>query len=360
MYVITLDIECHGKVIDLDYRNSDVRLIHRAGDFQTVYARDNKHTTEELNELKRELRKDLITPTLIPIQSHTKKKKEKYSEHILGINRGTTFGNITFIPLFNLIENAFKYYENPETFQYVREPIFDPIIRTDKLCDISPELKFDKLYGNEYPAYPAGIHIISIHKYDSRNHKFKYVYPIIREKEEDREKEGDEKEKENNTNLMFLDSWRDLINQFPNQNQNSEDWINEFLWGQDTEFIKPFTRDNIQGKNIEIFKETRENKERYPVLPVIKLIRLSYLIYCLKNIIPDVKINIIDNTCSNLLPGIQIPNTRETPKEENNDIEEGYPNQYWGGKKSISRKKKKKTSKIKTKNNTSKRYKKTN
>jgi len=347
MYVITLDIECHGKVIDLNYRDPNVRLIHRAGDFQTVYSRGNNHAIEELDEIKREMRKNLKTPTLEPIQSHTKKKKEKYSEHILGINRGTIIGNITFAPLFNSIENAFRYYENPDTYQYTREPIFDPIIRTDRLCDISPELKFDKLYGNEYPGQdtPTGIHIVSIHHYNSRNHTFQYVYP----------------NKGQNTNLMFLDSWRDLWNAFPIRNQNSEEWINQFLWGQDTEFIKPYTRESIQDKNIKIAKETPANKKRFPILPVIQLIRLSYLIHCLRDIIPNVKINIIDNTCSNLLPGMQIPNTRETIREkETNDIETGVPNQYWGGKKSISRKKKNKTSKKKMKINTSKKYKKTN
>lgn len=300
-HIITLVIESHGRVIDLiNHTDENVRLIHRAGTFQKAYTRGVEHEKEQLDKLKRLLRKDITSPTIDILNEYAEEDKKSYTEYINRENSLSIWGN-HIIRLINKI-NPWKPLSLLDTTD------------TTQLCDISPFLRFDKMYGREppYKGSNAGFHIISIH------HQNNCVYPLI-------------KQKDDTTNLIFIENWKPLIRSF---NSTIEETIMDKLKQNEIDKEKIPEKPDIH-KNITTI--------RYAEHDIIFEIKLSYLIELLRDIIPNAKFNIIDNTCSNLLDGLS-EDLSKYQQYSNPDIEAlSVSPGRWGGK----RKKQSHSNKIK-------------
>lgn len=298
VYIITLVIESHGKVIDLNYSDPNVRLFHKSGTFQTSYTEGNQYDIENIQRLERLLRKDLKYLTLWQLKNYEKEERERYRKFIQKHNVESNVVNTIGYPIFNLVDRI-----------YPKNDLRLPIVDETQICNLEPILRFDKMYGKQIPipGSSAGYHIISIHKKNKPN-EYELVYPT---------------KSNQKTNLIFLENWRDLLRVFqPSEDEN--EWIK-------THFID---KDEISQS---LGKYEKEVEIENIKTPYISGIRLSYLIQCLRDIIPNVRINLIDNTCSNLLPGLK-------PESPNHDIENPKTIKHgkWGGIKTRKRIKKRK------------------
>ena len=338
--IITLAIQTHGKVIDLnlspDKNNifNDVRLFSKAGEFVDVVSSpiQDKNILRKVNNI---FQTNLNKPSLDSMNEYVKYSHPIYKRFVeesrTNINNENVcrlFDNITFDKAFstNLVNDGNTI-----------------LCLVDKLLDlINPEFN--------------GIFIVSVHE-KINNDEYKLIYPY------------DSSQFGTNLNLLKTNDLMGFARLFNNQNiihsliketttlpTNEYTSIYEKLMNNKTisEYERKQRLDQINQEYYEILQQwnvTMKNSQE------IQAIKMSYLVDIIKQIVgPKCKINILDYSCNSItrsIPEADLPNAKYlvTSDAENPSMKN------WGGKKEKGGRKQTKNKKRRTKRKKSRRRK---
>ena len=326
--IITLAIQMHGTVIDLDLSPEknrifeDVRLFSKAGDFDVAFSNEimERHILYKVNEM---FQKDLTVPTLELINEYVEYSKPKY------INYLSYTGDLNETRR----QNICRQFEN---------------ITFDKSLSATDEDEdsgfFECIMNRLLPRF-QGFFVVSIHEKTGEN-SFRLLYPK-------------EKKDKTNLNLLMLDDFQKFANIFGSEFPDLREYSN--ILPSYKEFIDVDKKIENDTTLTEEQKEARlEELKQYFFRLLggwkltiqdnkIETIKLSVMIDLIKSIIGQpVKINLLDYSCNGVsmfVPKNQLLNKQYMMQS---DIEQGYP-KGWGGRRHTRRyhKKNKKNKKIK-------------
>ena len=327
--IITLAIQMHGSVIDLDLSPEknrifeDVRLFSKVGDFDDAVSSDlaERHILYKVNEM---FQRDLTVPTVELINEYVEYSKPKYTNFLrdygeLNEKRSQNvcrqFGNITF-------DKSLSAADDDEDSWF-----------------------FECIMNRLLPRF-QGFFVVSIHEKTGEN-SFTLLYP--------------KKTDKTNLNLLLVDDFQKFANIFGSELPDLRDLSN--ILPSYKEFIdtdKTIENDTTLTKED---KEARlEELKQYFFRLLggwnltmkgnkIETIKLSVMIDLIKRIIGEpAKINLLDYSCNSVsmfVPNNQLPNKQYMMES---DIEQGYP-KSWGGRRRSRRhhKKNKRTNKSNSK-----------
>jgi hypothetical protein len=338
--IITLAIQMHGKVIDLDLSPEknrifeNVRLFSNAGEFEDVLT-SMKVNLDIKSNLSSLFQKDLTQSTLSVISEYISRFKPEYTKLVKQSHSSDL----------HLAEKSCKIYSN---------------ITLDKSFGISGS---DEIEGNGIVKrclnylnnIIEGVYVVSIHEKKDENN-YELLYPDL-------------KTDTKNLNLTNLDDLRIFANIFgrepPNLSQYSTILPDPHLFIDHDKQIENDTTLTLQQKH-RIIQELKDEfygiRNRWKLTiknDRIESIKMSVLVDLIKNIVrEECKINLFDfscNTISMFTPEIQQSTKRYVIADDIDDLEKGI-SRHWGGKK--SRKKiKKKIKKQQKRKRVTKRYK---
>ena len=327
--IVTLAIQMHGSVIDLDLSPEknrifeEVRLFSKEGDFYDADSNDliERHILYKVNEM---FQKDLTVPTVELINEYVEYSKPKYKNYLsyqgkLNEKRSKNvcrqFGNITF-------DKSLSAADDDEDSNY-----------------------FECIINRLLPRF-QGFFVVSIHEKIGEN-SFTLLYPKKTDKQ--------------NLNLLLVDDFKKFANIFGSELPDLRELSN--ILPSYKEFID--TDKKIEN-NTTLTKEEKE--ERLEELKQyffrllggwnltmkgnkIETIKLSAMINLIKEIIGQTsKINLLDYSCNSVsmfVPKNQLPNKQYMMES---DIEQGY-SKDWGGKRRSKRHHKKNKKNKKSKSN---------
>lgn len=328
--IITLAIQTHGSVIDLDLSPEKniifegVRLFSKAGDFEDVTSNEmaERNILNKVNEM---FQKDLTQPTLRLLNEYVEYSQPRYRR---------------FLDLYGETKSkktvACRQFSN---------------ITFDKSLSITDEdTDFLNCFINRFLPRFQGVFVVSIHEKNDENN-YELLYPIL-------------KTDKKNLNLFLLDDFKKFADIFrselPDLRPYSSILPDPHLYLDDEKQIENDPILTIDEKHRQI--EALRN-EFYILLGKWKLtliengnkiesIKLSVMIDLIKQIVgPSCKINLFDYSCSSVT--VFVPETQRSAKQfmlshDIDDPEQGI-SRHWGGKKSkkIKKTKRRKKNKIK-------------
>jgi hypothetical protein len=328
--IITLAIQTHGAVIDLDLSPEiseifeDVRLFSKAGEFEDVASNEmaERNILHKINEM---FQTDLTQPTLQLLNEYVKYSQPKY-RGFLDLYGETKPKNTV----------ACRHFSN---------------ITFDKSLSVKDEdTDYLNCFINRIWPRFQGFFVVSIHEKKSETN-YELLYPKL-------------KTDTKNLNLLILEDFRKFAHIFrselPDLTTYSTVLPDPRLYIDDDKIIENNPKLTIEEKHRQI--EGLRN-EFYILLSKWKLtliengnkiesIKLSVIIDLIKQIVgPSCKINLFDYSCSSVT--IFVPETQRSAKQhmlpyDIDDLEQGI-SRHWGGNKSkkIKKTKKKRKNKIK-------------
>lgn len=342
--IVTIAVQTHGKVIDLDLSNekqrilNNVRLYSQSGDYKDVFSTlpNDYGILDKLIEI---FQKDLDKPSINEIDKYIEYMNPKY-KRFLEVRASDEITS-------EEREKVCRYFDNI---------IFDKSFSSTSLPS---DNIFSCLFERLLPEF-HGIFVVSIHKKISPN-KYELIYP------NNKKINGISKNK--NLDLLNLKDFNSFANLFnknlPNiKNISFELPVNEYLKREKAiEENKQFTPTEKKAL-IE-----QQKKEFFSILSdwnvtikndKIESIRMSYLIQLIKDIIGEKSnkyINLFDYSCNSITKYIPEEHTYFKKYLKSEDIEDPA-NKSWGGKrlktKSKSKLKAKKTKRTKKSKRTKK------
>lgn len=314
--IITLAVQTHGKVIDLnlspDKNNifNDVRLFSKAGEFVDVVSSpiQDKNILRKVNDI---FQTNLNKPSLDSMNEYVKYSHPIYKRFVE--ESKTNINN----------ENVCRLFDNI---------IFDKAFSTNLVNDGNPILCLvDKLLDLINPEF-NGIFIVSVHE-KINNDEYKLIYPY------------DSTQFGTNLNLLKMNELIEFARLF-----NGENIIHGLIQETTTLPTKEYTvsYDTIlKNKNITEYERkqmlNQMNREYYEILQQwnvtmknsqeIQAIKMSYLVDIIKQIVgPNCKVNILDYSCNSIsrsIPEADLPNIKYlVPSDVENP-----GSKSWGGKK---------------------------
>ena len=328
--IITLAIQTHGKVIDLNLspnKNNifnDVRLFSKSGEFVDVVSSpfQDKNILRKVNDI---FQTDLNKPSLDSMNEYVKYSHPIYKRFVE--ESKTNINN----------ENVCRLFDNIT---------FDKAFSTNLLNDSNGILCLvDKLLDLINPEF-NGIFIVSVHE-KINNDDFKLIYPY------------DSTQFGTNLNLLKINDLMEFSMLFNGKNiihsliketttlpTNEYTSIYEKLMNNKTipEYERKQMLDQINREYYEILQHwnvTVKNSQQ------IQAIKMSYLVDIIKQIVgPNCKINILDYSCNSItrsIPEADLPNVKYlVPIDDENPASKN-----WGGKK-LKKTKKKRTKRKKS------------
>jgi hypothetical protein len=331
--IITLAIQMHGSVIDLDLSPEknrifeDVRLFSKVGDFDDAVSSDlaERHILYKVNEM---FQRDLTVPTVELINEYVEYSKPKYTNFLrdygeLNEKRSQNvcrqFGNITF-------DKSLSAADDDEDSWF-----------------------FECIMNRLLPRF-QGFFVVSIHEKTGEN-SFTLLYP--------------KKTDKTNLNLLLVDDFKKFANIFGSELPDLRELSN--ILPSYKEFIdtdKTIENDTTLTKED---KEARlEELKQYFFRLLggwnltmkgnkIETIKLSVMIDLIKRVIGEpAKINLLDYSCNSVsmfVPNNQLPNKQYMMES---DIEQGYSKGWGGRRRSRRHHKKNKRTKITNKSKSKK------
>jgi len=341
-YIITLAVQMHGKVIDLNLSPEkqeifdNVRLYSQSGDYRDVLSTpmDDYSILNKLNEI---FQKNLNEPTINEIDKYIEFMNPKYKSF--------------------LESRASDEYSSEDREKVCRQ--FDNIIfdKSFSASTLPSDNLFSCIFERLIPEF-HGIFLVSIHKKidtNTNSNAYELIYPM----------NSNNKKPEKNLDLLNLSEFEKLAKSFdkklPNLKKKSFELpVSEYLKREKA--IEENNAFSIQEKKALLEQQKREFFEIISNWEItikdnkINSIKMSYLIKLLKDIIgSSCFINLFDYSCNSI--------TKYLPKEQkyytkyltSSDIE-NPSNRLWGG---LHDNKNKKNNK-KNKNKKTKRRKSTN
>jgi len=316
--IITLAIQMHGKVIDLDLSPEknrifeDIRLFSKAGQFEDV-ATNEIAERNILNKVNEMFQIDLTQPTLRLLNEYVEYSRPRY--------RG-------FLDLYGETESKKK----------VACSQFSNITFDKSLSVADQDTDFLNCFINKFWSRFQGFFVVSIHeKKDEGNYEL--LYPKL-------------KTDTKNLNLLILEDFRKFADIFrselPDLRAYSTVLPDPRLYIDDDKQIENDTTLTIEEKHRRI-KGLRD--DFYMLLSKWKLtliengnkiesIKLSVMIDLIKQIVgPSCKINLFDYSCNSVT--IFVPERQRSAKMFviPDDIEQGI-SRHWGGRKKPKKMKK--------------------
>jgi hypothetical protein len=328
--IITLAIQMHGSVIDLDLSPEknrifeDVRLFSKAGDFDAAVSSDlaERHILYKVNEM---FQRDLNVPTVELINEYVEYSKPKYTNFL------RDYGELNEKRSQNVCRQFGKI-------------TFDKSLSA---ADDNEDTGFFECVMNRLLPRFQGFFVVSIHEKTGEN-SFRLLYP-----------KKTDKPNKTNLNLLLVDDFKKFANIFGSELPDLRELSN--ILPSYKEFIdtdKTIENDTTLTKEE---KEARlEELKQYFFRLLggwnltmkgnkIETIKLSVMIDLIKRIIGEpAKINLLDYSCNSVsmfVPNNQLPNKQYMMES---DIEQGY-SKGWGGRRRSRRhhKKNKRTNKSK-------------
>jgi hypothetical protein len=328
--IITLAIQTHGKVIDLNLspnKNNifnDVRLFSKSGEFVDVVSSpfQDKNILRKVNDI---FQTNLNKPSLDSMNEYV-----KYSHPIYK----------------RFVEESKTNINNENVCRLIDNITFDKAFSTNLVNDGNPILCLvDKLLDLINPEF-NGIFIVSVHE-KINNDEYNLIYPY------------DSTQFGTNLNLLKTNDLMEFASLFNNQNiinsliqQTTALPTNEYTVSYDT---------IMKNKNITEYERkqmlNQMNREYYEILQQwnvtlknsqeIQAIKMSYLVGIIKQIVgPKCKVNILDYSCNSIsrsIPEADLPNIKYlVPSDVENP-----GSKSWGGEKLKKTKKKKRRTKRK-------------
>ena len=307
--IVTLAIQMHGTVINLDLTDSEVdifqnvRLFSKIGDFEEALSSEiaERHILYKVNEM---FQKDLTVPTVELINEYIEYSKPKYKNYL------TLFSELNETK----IQNVCRLFENIT---------YDKTLSTEDDVDSS---FFDCIMNRLIPPF-QGFFVVSIHEKIEEN-SFKLLYPKKKDKQ--------------NLNLLLLNDFTQFANICGNELPDLRKYST--ILPSAREFIdvdKKIANDTTLTSEQKEIRIEEMKDDFYQLISRwnltirgnrIESIKLSVMINFIKNIVgPTCKINLLDYSCnavSMFVPKNQLPKKQYMIE---NDMEEGY-SKTWGGK----------------------------
>lgn len=345
-YIVTLAIQMHGKVIDLNLSPEkqkvfdNVRLYSQSGDYRDVLSTpvDDYSILNELNEI---FQKSLNGPTIIEIDKYIELMNPKYKSF--------------------LKSRASEEYSEEDREKVCRR--FDNIIfdKSFSSSSLPSDNLFSCIFERLIPEF-HGIFIVSIHKKikpnELRPNQYELIYP---NKQINKINTINQKKEQINLDLLKISDFEKFANLF---DQSIPDFkkisfelpVDEYLKRE-----KEIEENNTFSKQEKNILLEQQKKEFYEIISnwnitikndKINSIKMSTLIKLIKDIIgPNCFINLFDYSCNSItkyLPKEQKYNTRYLTTS---DIENPSDKLWGGGIKSIKKTNKKKRKTIRNSNN---------
>jgi hypothetical protein len=335
--IITLAIQTHGTVIDLDLSTEknrifeDVRLFSKSGDFEDVASNEmaERNILYKVNEM---FQKNLTQPTLRLLNEYVEYSQPRYRR---------------FLDL----------YDETKSKKTVACRQFSNITFDKSLSVADEDTDFLSCFINRFLPRFQGVFVVSIHEKKDENN-YELLYPIL-------------KTDTKNLNLLILEDFIKFADIFrselPDLRSYSSILPDPHLYLDNTKQIENDSTLTIDEKHRQI--EALRN-EFYILLGKWKLtliengnkiesIKLSVMIDLIKQIVgPSCKINLFDYSCSSVT--VFVPETQRSAKQfmlshDIDDLENGI-SRHWGGKKiKTKRREKNKIKKSKKRNKSKKR-----
>jgi len=318
--IVTLAIQMHGTVINLDLTDAEVdifqnvRLFSKVGDFDDAVSSDlaERHILYKVNEM---FQKDLTVPTVELINEYTEYSKPKYKNFLSHFNQLNETRS----------QNVCRLFENIT---------YDKALSTED--DVNSGF-FNCIMNRLIPPF-QGFFVVSIHEKIEEN-SFKLLYPKKKDKQ--------------NLNLLLLNDFVQFANICGNELPDLRYYSNilpsarEFI---DVENDKTLTSEQKEIHVAQMKEDFYQLISRWNLTikgNTIESIKLSVMINFIKNIVgPTCKINLLDYSCNSVsmfVPKNQLPNKKYMIE---NDMEQGY-SKNWGGKRRSKKYYKKYKSKFK-------------
>ena len=307
--IVTLAIQMHGSVINLDLSDDEVdifqnvRLFSKAGDFDPVFSSDlaERHILYKVNEM---FQKDLTVPTVELINEYAEYGKPKYKNFLSDFSELNETRS----------QNVCRLFENI---------IYDKALSTEEDEDSG---FFNCIMNRLIPPF-QGFFVVSIHEKIGEN-SFELLYPKKKDKQ--------------NLNLLLLNDFIQFANICGNELPDLKKYSN--ILPSYKEFIdvdKKIENDHTLTTEQKELRIEQMKEDFYQLISrwnltikgnTIESIKLSVMINFIKNIVgPTCKINLLDYSCNGVsmfIPKNQLPNKQYMIE---NEMEQGY-SKNWGGK----------------------------
>jgi hypothetical protein len=335
--ILTLAIQMHGAVIDLDLSPEknrifeDVRLFSKSGEFKDIATNEmsERNILHKINEM---FQTDLTQPTLRLLNEYVEYSQPRYRSMLY----------------------LYDEEKNPEACRQFSNITFDKSL---SVPDQNTDADFINCFISKlFPRF-QGFFVVSIHEKKSE-HNYELLYPKL-------------KTDTKNLNLLILEDFIKFADIFRSKLPDLRDYSTILpdprLFVDDDKTIEndtTLTREEIH-RQIELLRDHffRLLSEWKLTLTEdgnkIESIKLSVMIDLIKQIVgPSCKINLFDYSCSPVT--IFVPETQRSAKQfmlshDNDDLEQGI-SRHWGGKKiKTKRRKKNKIKKSKKRNKSKKR-----
>lgn len=323
--IITLAVQMHGKVIDLDLTPekqeimNNVRLYSQSGDYRDVFSTpiDDYSILDKLNEI---FQKDLNEPSINKIDKYIEYMSPRYKSFLKAS-----------------VSDEYTSEDREKVCQYFDNIIFDKSFSSTSL----PSDNFLSCFLERLIPEFHGIFIVSIHKKIDTN-KYELIYP----------NNSNKKSKINkNLDLLNLKEFNNFANFF---NKNLPNIKNLSFELPTNEYLK---REKVIEENPQLTLTEKkalleqQKKEFYKIISdwnvtingdKIESIRMSYLIKLIKDILGEKSnnyINLFDYSCNSITKYIPEEHRYFKKYLKTSDIENPV-NKSWGGRKTRNKTKK--------------------
>jgi hypothetical protein len=334
--IVTLAIQMHGAVINLDLSPEktrifeNVRLFSKVGDFDFAVSSDlaERHILYKVNEM---FQKDLTVPTVELINEYIEYSKPKYKNFLTHFNELNETRD----------KNICRKFDNIT---------FDKSLSAADVDDDSGYIEC--IMSRLMPRF-QGFFVVSIHEKTGEN-SFSLLYPK-------------QKTDKQNLNLLLVDDFKKFADIFGSELPDLREYSNTLpSYKHFIDVDKKIENDNMLTQKQKEIRLEELKQQFFRLLDgwnltmkdnKIESIKLSVMIDFIKHIVgPSSKINLLDYSCNNVsmfVPKSQLPNKQYMVE---NDIEQGYSS-AWGGKRKSKSHHKKYNSKSKKHKKTHRRHK---